>query len=481
MAELEDALDLGSSPLQADRGSTPLSRTKIENSKKGDSLTVSQTTATVKIDEISQVIRKLQFDVPWDEIKKELDIAYAKLSKTSKIKGFRPGKVPRPILETYYKAKAEEETVYNIINRCYFDSLKKNGIDALTQPKIEQGGISPDKNFTFTATVEVPPVIDPVGYTGLNIKKTVRQVKDEDIDNVLQQLRKSLVTFKDAPEEHLSAADDYLTFDYQVSIDGKLIDELAAVNTTLQLNQASTLPAFEEQLLGLKVGAEKEFTVTYPQDYHDSTYAGKTVSFQVKIKQIQEQILPEMDDNFIKNFQQHSSLEELLTGIRKSLEAQYEQEANAKFEREVLDELMKINEFEVPPSMIESQAYFMMQEQARYLMSRGMPKEQAVESSYNMYSSLKPEAVRILKSMYLLDAIQAKEAIEVNNEEIDSSIGSMALARGEDPEGLKKMFQDTKRLEQLKNQLQHNKVLKYIEDHAIIDETQTINEKGDTP
>jgi len=436
-------------------------------------------TAAVKIDEVSQVIRKLQFDVPWEKVKKELDAAYTKISKTSKLKGFRPGKVPRPILETYYKDKAEEEAVYNIVNSCYFDSLKKNGIDALTQPKIEQEGIEPDKNFFFTATVEVPPVIDPVGYIGLDVKKTIRQVKDEDIDNVLQKLRKYLATFAAVPEGHISTTDDYLIFDYQGFIDGKPSDALKGIDANLQLNGSSALPAFEEQLLGLKTGDEKEFTVTYPSDYHDNTYAGNAALFQVKIKQIQKQTLPEIDDNFISNFQQHSSFEELLDGIRKSLEAEYSNEANAKFESEILDELIKINEFEVPPSMIERQIFSMIEENARYLMSRGMTKEKALESSYRLYNSLKPAAVKTLKSMYILDAIQAKESIEVGPEEVESALRSMAEARKDDFEGLKKKLTESKMMEQLIHQLQHNKVFKYIENHALTNETAAIDEKGD--
>lgn len=426
------------------------------------------TTATVKVEETSSVTRKLEFDVPWPEVKKEMDIAYAKLAKKSKIKGFRPGKAPRQVLEAYYKEQAEEETIYNLINRLYFDSLKENGIHALAQPRIDQKGITADNNFTFTASVEVAPVVDPQGYKDLVITKVVREVKPEDVESVLQKLRRSFATFQELTEDRGIAKEDYVTLDFQGYFDGEKQDDLKGIDAVILLNGSTTLPDFEDQLMNLKKGEEKEFKITYPSDYHEEKYAGREASFLVNIKDIQKQILPDIDKNFIKNFEKYSSLEELTDNIRKSLEAQYQEEANEKFKNDVIENLFKQNEFDAPPSLIESETYSLMEEHSRMLMSHGIPREQAAERAYQLYNSLKPEAVKRVKAMYLLQRIAAKESITIEVAEIDEAIKAMASVRGEDFEELKKKFIENNMLEVMAGQLLEKKVFKYIEDTALM-------------
>lgn len=437
------------------------------------------TAATVKVEETSPVTRKLEFDVPWQEVKKELDMAYAKISKKSKIKGFRPGKAPRPVLEAYHKEQAEEEVIYNLINRLYFDALKENGINAVTEPKIEQKGIEKDNNFIFAASVEIAPDVDPRGYKGLVINKAIREVTQEDVDNVLQKLRTSFGTFQELTEERGIAGGDHVTLDFQGSIAGENQDDLRGADVVILFNGSTTLPGFEDQLMNLKKGEEKEFILTYPLDYHEEKYAGREVSFRVMVKNIQQQLLPEIDDNFIKNFEKYSSLEELTDNIRKSLEAQYHEEANDKYRNEVIEHLINQNPFDAPPSYVEKQTFSMMEEHRRMLMSHGMPREQSAERAYKLYNALKPEAAKRVRAIYLLQGIAAKESIAVEVAEVDEAIKAMAAVRGEDFDGLKKKFLESGILATMASQLLEKKVFNFIEDHAVMTETNETNLEGD--
>ena len=158
---------------------------------------MSESAIAVKIEDVSPIKKKILFDISWLEVKKELDTVYKDVAKKAKIKGFRQGKVPRDMLESLYKEHAEEETVSNLVNRYYWEALKENKINAISQPDIDQKGIETEKNFTFTAIVEVEPVIDPAGYIGLELEKENSEVKDSDVDARLDEIRDMFSTMEE--------------------------------------------------------------------------------------------------------------------------------------------------------------------------------------------------------------------------------------------------------------------------------------------
>ena len=151
----------------------------------------------VSVEDVSPIKKKILFDISWLEVKKELDTVYKDVAKKAKIKGFRQGKVPRNIIESLYKEHAEEEAISNLVNRYYWEALKENRINAIGQPDIDQKGIESDKNFSFTAIVEVEPVIDPTGYIGLELEKEKREVKDSDVEARLEEIRDMFSTMEE--------------------------------------------------------------------------------------------------------------------------------------------------------------------------------------------------------------------------------------------------------------------------------------------
>ena len=183
---------------------------------------MSDISAAVKIEDISSVKKKLSFDIPWADVKNELDTVYRKVGKTAKIKGFRPGKIPRAILESYYREQAEEETVTNLVNRYYWEALKEKEIPSVTHPQIEQKGIEAEKDFTFSATIEVEPIIDPKDYLGLELEREEPVVTEEDLEARLLEIRQMFATMEDLNEERGVAEGDFVTLDFAGSIAGKV-------------------------------------------------------------------------------------------------------------------------------------------------------------------------------------------------------------------------------------------------------------------
>ena len=205
---------------------------------------MSDISAAVKIEDISTVKKKLSFDIPWAEVKDELDSVYRKVGKKAKVKGFRPGKIPRGILETHYKEEVEEETASNLVNRYYWETLQEKAIPVVMQPQIGQKGIEAEKNFTFSATVEVEPTIEPRDYVGLDLEKEDAAVTDEDLDARMQEIRQMFATMEEVGEDRGVINGDFVTLDFAGTLAGESLKELKADNHLLEIGSKTFVPGF---------------------------------------------------------------------------------------------------------------------------------------------------------------------------------------------------------------------------------------------
>ena len=281
---------------------------------------MSESAIAVKVEDVSPIKKKILFDISWLEVKKELDTVYKDVAKKAKIKGFRQGKVPRNILESLYKEHAEEEAISNLVNRYYWEALKENKINAIAQPDIDQKGIEAEKNFTFTAIVEVEPVIDPTGYIGLELEKENHEVKDSDVDARLEEIRDMFSTMEEVDVDRGVSEGDFVVIDFEGFVQGKPVKEMKAENYLLEVGSKRFMPGFEEQLIGMKKNKTEQITIKLPDDYHAKNLAGQEIVFSVTLKNIKEKKLPDIDDKFINNFDKYESLDDLKKDIRKTLE-----------------------------------------------------------------------------------------------------------------------------------------------------------------
>jgi trigger factor len=268
---------------------------------------VSENMIPVRIEDVSTIKKKLSFDISWIEVKKELDSVYKDVGKKAKVKGFRQGKVPRNILESMYKEYAEEETITKLVNRYYWDALKDQNIAAVAQPDIEQQGLEEEKNFTFTATVEVEPAIEPKGYVGLELEKEEHDVTDSDVEKRLQEVRDMFATMEEVEADRGIGEGDFAVIDFEGTLDGKALKEMKADNYLLEMGSKTFIPGFEEQLKGMKKDQAKEIKLTMPDDYHAKHLSGKEVVFSVILKNIKEKKLPDVDEKFIQNFDKYET------------------------------------------------------------------------------------------------------------------------------------------------------------------------------
>jgi trigger factor len=422
----------------------------------------------IKMEEISLVKKKLSFEIPWSEVKEELDAVYRNVGKKAKIKGFRPGKIPRKILESHFKDHAEEETITNIVNKYYWQTLEDKGIMALSRPDITQDGFKENTNFTFTVSFETEPDFEPKGYDGIELEKEKIQITESDLENRLKEIRQMFATMEEVKDNRPATMGDYVTIDFAGSLDGESHQELKADNHLLELGSKGFIPGFEEQLVGMKNSETKAINVKFPEDYQEKKFAGKDVIFTVTIKDIKEKKLPEIDENFIKNFDKYNSLDELKKDVRKTLEQDCQRLTETNLQNKIMEIILKENDFEVPPSLIEKQIFYMMADTQKRMTSAGMDENGAMELSFKMRDKFKEEAEKVVKSFLLLKKIAQKEAIQVEEADLDQHIRELAAKHGRDYEQIRNAFEKEERKDNLKTELIQKKVFDFIEQKANI-------------
>lgn len=435
----------------------------------------------VKIEDIGPVQRKLSFEVLWDEVKKELDSMYKAVGKNAKIKGFRPGKAPRQVLELHYGDQVKGETISNLVTKHYTEAVEKNNIEVVTQPVIDQQGITEGKNFLFTATVEIQPVLDPQNYTGLDLEREKLSVTKAVIDDRLTQIRQMYATLEDVTDDRPLAEGDFALIDFAGTLDGEARKDLAAQDYTLQTGSQSFVPGFEDQLIGMKKGESKEITVTFPETYSAKDIAGKEVSFSVTLKHIREKILPELDEEFVRNFEKYESLKDLRDDVKRSLEEEEEARIKAELRDMIVDRLLENNEFEVPSAWVERQIYNMMLDARQRMVQNGMPDDKAAELSYNLRDRFKDQATKMVKASFILDKIAEKESIEVKEEEIEEKLRELTRRYGQQYETVREASKNNGIRDRLRDELLEQKALDLIEEKATITTSKggTKKEKGE--
>lgn len=435
---------------------------------------MSEANVAVKVEEISPVKKKLSFEIPWDDVKKGLDEVYRDVAKTARIRGFRQGKIPRNILERHYKEHVEGETVTKLVNQFYWDAVKEHDIRVVAQPQVDQQGIEPEKNFSFTATVEVEPLLTPVGYLDLELEKEEPAVTQQDIDNRLKEIQQMFATMQDIEEERGLAAGEFATLDFEGSLAGEALKELKAENYFLEVGSNILVPGFEDQLVGMKKGETRLVQVRFPDDYQAAHLAGKDVSFSVVLKGLKEKKLPEINEDFVKNFEKYDSLESLKADIGKSLEAEKKAQIGEDLRKSIVDKLLenKGNEFDVPPSFVERQIFQMMADTQRRLLSRGMDKKTATELTVKMHDTFRDEARRIVLTALIIKNISRIENISAGEDEVEERIRMMAESRGQTVEALRESLDKDDMLDHIANEILHQKVFDFIESKAKINMVQ---------
>ncbi len=433
----------------------------------------------VQVEEVSPVKKKLVFDVPWPDVKRELDAVYRDVNRKAKVPGFRPGKVPRPILERHYRKFAEEETASQLVSRRYEEALKDREIAAVSSPEIDQAGIEAEKNFAFSVTVEVEPVFEPQGYLGLTLEREVGAVTDEDVARRMEQIREMYATLEEVADDRPATQGDFVSIDFAGSLEGQALPELQAKNHFLELGAGTFLPGFEDQLLGMAKGETREVRVRMPEAYRVPKLAGKDVAFVVTLQGIRQKKLPPLDGEFVKNFEKYMTLEDLRADVRRGLEDQMRQQDDLAFRRKLVDAILQANDVEAPPSYVERQIFLMMADAHNRMTAGGMDEKQAANLSLSLHDRLRDDAARAVKSALVLREIARKEGLVVEDDELEAYLRDLARRNGRPYEEVRRVLEKEDRIEAMRRELLQDKVVRLVTERATITQVERRTQEVD--
>ncbi|OGP87445.1 MAG: trigger factor, partial [Deltaproteobacteria bacterium RBG_16_48_10] len=307
----------------------------------------------VNVEDISGVKKKVHIEVPEDQVTKEINTIYQDLKKKAKIKGFRPGKVPREILERYFKDYVKGEVLQKLIQDTYPKAFEDSHLHPVSAPVIDPQEVEIGKAFQYSAIIEIRPDFKIEGYLGLNIEGKKEEVKDEEVEERVKGLQNLHANLKTVPEPRPIQNGDFVILDYEARMEGKPLEEGKALDYTIEVGSGRFIPAFEEKLIGTKPEEEKEIEVSFPEDYGYKKWAGKIITFHVKIKEIKEKVLPPLDDEFARDLGNYSSLEELKAQLKQDLEKEKKLALDRQLKDQLVDQLIQSHPFELPESLVE--------------------------------------------------------------------------------------------------------------------------------
>jgi trigger factor len=418
------------------------------------------------VEEISSIKKKVSVEIPEDQIAKEVDSFYKDLGKKAKIKGFRPGKVPRNILERYFKDYVKAEVVQKLIQDTYPQALSEKDLQPVSPPTIDPGEFEHGKPFQYSVVIEVKPDIKLEGYTGLKIEGKKEEVKDEEIEERLKALQNLHANLKTISDVRPILAGDYVIIDYEASLDGKPLEGGKAIDFTVEVGSGQFIPAFEEKLIGVKPEGESDIEVSFPEDYGYQKWAGKTISFHVKIKEIKEKILPPLDDEFAKDLGDYSCFEELKTKLRGEIEKEKELALERQLKDQMVDQLLAANPFEVPESLVEEQTKALVSDTKLRLSAQGLELKNLGLTEEKLQGDYKTMAEKQVRTFLILEKIAGQEGISVTDEEANDRLREISERMHQKFDVVKRYYEKNSLLPEVKTGIIRDKTLNFLLEKA---------------
>jgi trigger factor len=424
----------------------------------------------IQVEDLSPIRKKIIIEVEPEKVKEEWETVYRGVNKKVKMKGFRPGKVPRSMVEKYYGPQIEEEVIRNLVSRNYPEALKESQLIPIAMPLLDQPVLNPEGPFTFQATIELKPEINISEYKGLTLNRQEEAVKGEDVENRLSLLQRSHGVLTSLKEDRPLQQGDFAVIDYNSWLDDRLIPDGSAVNYDLEVGSGYFNADFEKELLGQIKGETKEFEIQFPETHGNALLAGKRIKYRVTLKEIKERNLPVLNDEFAKSLQEglFASLEDLTAKIREDLENMEKKRAEAKLNEELLDQLLAKTEFEIPEGLVDLEMEGMMGRLEQDMTRRGMTWPQNEAERTRIQDNMKPVAQKRVRRQLILEKIAALESLEVHQEELEAEFAKIAQGVNQSAAFVRDVYQKNNMLPQLSAQLLEEKTLTFLKDQAQI-------------
>jgi trigger factor len=395
----------------------------------------------VTVEDRSSVKKVMHIEVAEKEVTRALDDAYKTLKKTVKVKGFRPGKTPRSVLERRYKKDVHGDVIGKLIQDAYVDALKETALKVVGSPTVDPPDLTPNEAYQFDAEVEIQPEIDDIDFTGLTLKKTNYMASDEEVDLQIKMMQKNLAKREPIDEDRPAAEGDFVQVDYEGFKDGQPYEETQKTEKfVFKLGDAHIAADMDAGIVGMQPGEEKEIAVTFPDDYFNKKLAGQAVDFKVKLNDIRKEVLPEIDDEMAKQLVSFTTRDEVKEKIKENLTQGYEKRTEQELNEQIFSQILERIEFEVPDAMVEYELNNIIADAERSFTYHNKTFEEAGISKESLSEKYRGTAEKQVRRQLILGKIIQQEKMELADEELEKGYEEMAATYNQTVDVVKSIY-----------------------------------------
>lgn len=411
---------------------------------------------------------ELEIEISAEDFEAAIEKAYLKARKNIAMPGFRKGKAPRKLIEKEYGEQVFFEDAVNLLYAPVVNgAVEESGLELVTRPEVEVTEISKENGVKLKATCITKPEVEVKDYKGIEVEKVVNPVTDEDINKQLDALREKNVTVETVDDRAAENGDD-VVIDFEGFKDDVAFEGGKAEDFTLSLGSGQFIPGFEDQIVGHNAGEDFDINVTFPDEYQVKELAGAPAVFKIKLKSISKKVMPELDDDMVKDSTEFDSVDEYKADVKKKLEEANEKHADSEVEAKIFDKVIENMTAEIPQVMFDNRVNEMISELEQRLAPQGISLDLYMQYTGQTIDTVKKayaeQAEKQVKLRLALEKIAKLENIEVTEDELKAEFDKLAEAYKLDVDQIKQFIHD----DDLKKDIAVGKAVDLIKDAAVI-------------
>jgi trigger factor len=415
--------------------------------------------------DVNETRKTVRVEIPTETVNDEIDRVAKDYAKKARVPGFRPGKAPARVIKQRFKEQILHDVLHDLVPRAVDDALRERGVEAVDTPDVRDVTIEEGQPLTFTASFDTLPAFEPGDLSTISLRRTKVAIDEAAVDGALQRLRERAARFESVEGRGVDHGDTTILDLTRRDPSG---DTNEHKDVQVELGAKANPPGFDEQLLGLEVGATKTFTIGYPADYPIGELAGTEVSYTVTVKGIKRRVLPELDDEFAKDLGEYDTLDALRVRVREDLEHEARHAADRELRAELMKALAGKLPFDVPESLVQREMDRRVEDFARRLMEQRLDPREAGIDWQAFRDSQRDPAREAIAAALVLDEITRREQLSVSDEELDREVDRYAERSGRTPAAVRAALEKEGGLSRVAAGLRREKSIDFVMSHATI-------------
>ncbi len=425
----------------------------------------------VHVEDISSVQKKITIEIPAEQVNEEIDKAYSAIQKKAKLQGFRPGKAPMQLIKRTYSDAMRDDVMRRLYQQTLYKAMDEHKVEPLDSPTIESDILEPGAPFKYSAIFDVMPQILLNEYTGLVVNKEIYAAKPESIDGELKRMQENMAQLIPLDENVAIENGHTVSVDYSITASGSPEENSGPQTAEVEVGSGSMIPGFEEQLIGLKSGDSKEFTLDLPTTGEDVELNEMKGIFSVTVKEIKRKELPELDDEFAQQFGEYDTMEDLRAKMVEYHEKHEKDRIENELKERVIQALVAKNPLDVPESMVKRQLDHMLENLKNRLKSQQMSLEMMGLDTESFRARFRDDAIDKVKGGLLLMALVEKENISVSDEDLSAHYEKIAAGNPEMLDRIKEYYSANQNAKSsIISEIKEDKVISFLIDQAAVTE-----------